>query len=255
MGSKLTEKGLNCLLWTWIGPQESKRVQTTPNRSKLFDALHCDAHSGVQTVREGSKLFTLDPDWTPRVKKDPNCPQLVQTISPVFGAPNFCACFRSNTHNSAWVQCCTCLKTTHPVGQKPAHKSDANPNCRCLNGNCCWNVSLFVEIVGLASDANGRSSNVHALSGEHAITGNVLGMAPCIVTCQCQDENAMKMVKVVDGIDACTVTFLLQHFFSCQGAEPHEQVCTGREDAFGLQEHPQANKVHDKPWICICHSP
>ena len=75
-------------------------------------------------------------------------------------------------------------------------------------------MSLFLEIVGLHSETNGRSCNVHALCGEHVAVGDVLRMVPCIVQCNGEDENAVKFVKVIDGVDTCTVAFLPRHYMS-----------------------------------------
>ena len=106
VGSKRLEKGPNCLVWTQIRPLGSKRVQTTLKWSKLCDAWHCDSHGRVQSVRKGSEAITLDPDWTLRVQKGPNCPQLVQSVSLVFSsAPNFCAC---SWHSPLLSTLCNC---------------------------------------------------------------------------------------------------------------------------------------------------
>ena len=76
------------------------------------------------------------------------------------------------------------------------------------------NMSLFLEIVGLHGETNGRSCNVHALCGEHVAVGDVLRMVPCIVQHNREDKNAVKFAKVVDGVDACTVAFLPCHCMS-----------------------------------------
>ena len=78
-------------------------------------------------------------------------------------------------------------------------------------------MSLFLEIIGLHSETNGRSFNVHAFCGEHV----AVGMVPCIVQCNGEDDNAVKFAKVVDAVDACTVAFLPCHYMSLPKVQGH----------------------------------
>ena len=65
-----------------------------------------------------------------------------------------------------------------------------------------------IEIVGLLSPTNGRSCSVHACCGEHVAVGDVLRLVRTIVTIGDKSEIAVKCVKVVNGVDSCTVGFI-----------------------------------------------
>ena len=65
-----------------------------------------------------------------------------------------------------------------------------------------------LEIVGLLSSTNGRSCTVHGCCGDHVGVGDVLRLVECHVTVKGTVEKAVKCVKVVNGIDTCTVAFV-----------------------------------------------
>ena len=65
-----------------------------------------------------------------------------------------------------------------------------------------------IEIVGLKNSSNGRSCGVHAICGEDVGPGDVLRLVPCVIFVGDTPENAVKAVKVVDGMDSCTVGFV-----------------------------------------------
>ena len=64
------------------------------------------------------------------------------------------------------------------------------------------------EIVGLLSDTNGRSCTLHGCCGEHVQVGDTLRLVACVVTIKDEPENAIKVVKMEDAIDSCTVGFV-----------------------------------------------
>ena len=66
-------------------------------------------------------------------------------------------------------------------------------------------MSSELEIVGLDGDANGRSCTAHDVCGEHVAVGDALRLVRCIVTHNDIDKVAIKCVKVIDGVDTCTV--------------------------------------------------
>lgn len=67
---------------------------------------------------------------------------------------------------------------------------------------------MDIEVVGLTSSTNGRSCSVHAVCGDSVEAGDILRLVPCLVTVGSETEPAIKCVKVVEGIDTCTVAFI-----------------------------------------------
>ena len=65
-----------------------------------------------------------------------------------------------------------------------------------------------LEIVGLNSCTNGRSCSLHPICGKSVVVGDVLRLVECIVTINNNTETAIKCVKVVDGVDTCTVAYV-----------------------------------------------
>ena len=64
------------------------------------------------------------------------------------------------------------------------------------------------EIVGLLSSSNGRSCTLHDCCGQDVNVGDVLRLVGCTVSMEGRVEDAVKLVKVVDGLDLCTVAFV-----------------------------------------------
>ena len=67
---------------------------------------------------------------------------------------------------------------------------------------------MDLEVVGLLSDSNGRSCTLHACCGEHVVVGDTLRLVACVVTVSDKTEEAVKAVKISDGVDGCTVGFI-----------------------------------------------
>jgi hypothetical protein len=65
-----------------------------------------------------------------------------------------------------------------------------------------------LEIVGLDSSSNGRFCCVHRVCGETVCVGDLLRLMPTIVEIKGVPEPAIKLVKIVDGSDGCTVAFV-----------------------------------------------
>ena len=61
------------------------------------------------------------------------------------------------------------------------------------------------EIVGLKSSTNGRSCCLHACCGDEVTIGTILRLVKCTVSVNGTIEEAVKCVKVTNGIDGCTV--------------------------------------------------
>ena len=83
------------------------------------------------------------------------------------------------------------------------------------------NAAMDIEIVGLSSNTNGRSCTLHAVCGDAVEVGDVLRLVPCVVTINHETEEAIKVVKVVDGVDTCTVAFVPRVQSSLPGVKGH----------------------------------
>jgi hypothetical protein len=78
-----------------------------------------------------------------------------------------------------------------------------------------------LEIVGLHANSNGRSCCQHHCCGEHVQVGDVLRLVRCIVTIHSQPEEAVKLVKIADGTNTCTVGFVPRVFSKMPHVEQH----------------------------------
>jgi hypothetical protein len=67
---------------------------------------------------------------------------------------------------------------------------------------------INLEIVGLTSPTNGRFCCIHAVCGDFVKVGDVLRLVPTIVEIRGRPEPAIKLVKMVDGLEGCTVAFV-----------------------------------------------
>jgi hypothetical protein len=68
--------------------------------------------------------------------------------------------------------------------------------------------SIDFEIVGLFSSSNGRFCCSHKVCGQHVCVGDVLRLVKDIVDIGDHTEEAIKLVKIIDGTDGCTVGFI-----------------------------------------------
>jgi hypothetical protein len=70
------------------------------------------------------------------------------------------------------------------------------------------------EIVGLHHNSNGRSCCQHTTCGMHVSVGDVLRLLHVVVRIreEGQPEDAIKMVKIIDGTEACCVGFVPRPF-------------------------------------------
>ena len=78
-----------------------------------------------------------------------------------------------------------------------------------------------IEIVGLNSCTNGRSCSLHPICGESVMVGDVLRLVECVVTVNSETKTAVKCVKVIDGIDTCTVAFVPQVIAKLEHVQAH----------------------------------
>ena len=65
-----------------------------------------------------------------------------------------------------------------------------------------------LEIVGLDSSTNGRSCSRHAICGQYVFVDDVLRLVKCVVTVNGLTEDAVKLVKIQDATDSCTVAYV-----------------------------------------------
>ena len=77
------------------------------------------------------------------------------------------------------------------------------------------------EVVGLQSSTNGRSCTIHECCGEDVGVGDVLRVVPCTVAVDGVVEEALKVVKVVEGVDSCTVGFIPRVLMSLPAVNKH----------------------------------
>ena len=80
----------------------------------------------------------------------------------------------------------------------------------CEGGASVVNQSSMYdfEIVGLLSSSNGRSCCLHDICGKSVEVGDVLRLVKCSVSVDGTIEEAVKLVKVVEGVDWCNVAFV-----------------------------------------------
>ena len=67
---------------------------------------------------------------------------------------------------------------------------------------------MDVEIIGLFNNRNGRSCSLHGCCGSHVGKDNILRLVATVVEVNGVPEEAVKCVKVVEGVDTCTVGFV-----------------------------------------------
>ena len=65
-----------------------------------------------------------------------------------------------------------------------------------------------IEIVGLDSSTNGRSCTCHATCGQYVFVDDILRLVKCVVTVNGVTEEAIKLVKITDATDSCTVAYV-----------------------------------------------
>ena len=69
-----------------------------------------------------------------------------------------------------------------------------------------------LEVFGLHGSSNGRSCTAHEACGRSVQRGDVLRLVTCVVDISGATETAIKAVKVIDGVDTCTVGFVPRVF-------------------------------------------
>lgn len=67
---------------------------------------------------------------------------------------------------------------------------------------------IDIEIVGLYCGSNGRSCCSHKICGQYVVPGDLLRLVQTVVDVDGEVEEAIKFVRVVDGVDCCDVGFV-----------------------------------------------
>ena len=83
------------------------------------------------------------------------------------------------------------------------------------------NVISDLEIVGLSSSTSGRSCILHEMCGETLNEGDVCRLILITVVINQREEEAIKVVKVVDGTDTCTIGFVSRSFTAMERVYSH----------------------------------
>ena len=65
-----------------------------------------------------------------------------------------------------------------------------------------------IEICGLQNSTNGRSCSIHNVCGLSVQVGDILRLRQSVADINGEPELAIKLVKIVDGMEACTVAFI-----------------------------------------------
>lgn len=64
------------------------------------------------------------------------------------------------------------------------------------------------EVVGLDKDTNGCSCCQHKICGKHLMPRDIVRLARCVVDVGWGPEEATKVVRIMDGVEGCTVGFV-----------------------------------------------
>lgn len=67
---------------------------------------------------------------------------------------------------------------------------------------------LDIEICGLANSGNGRSCTIHNVCGCSVSTGDVLRLRATVANINGEIEDAIILVKIVNGMEACNVAYV-----------------------------------------------
>jgi hypothetical protein len=69
------------------------------------------------------------------------------------------------------------------------------------------------EIIGLHASANHRSCKRHQVCGQHVFRNDTLRLLPCLLEKTGHEpEAAIKLVKIEDGHETCTVAFMSKSY-------------------------------------------
>jgi hypothetical protein len=97
--------------------------------------------------------------------------------------------------------------TSNTTGQVASTSGEANGNTanEVEDGINVVGKALDFDIVGLFGSTNGRSCCIHKICGKSMEAGDILCLVRTIVDINSRTESAIKLVKIIDGVDGCTV--------------------------------------------------
>jgi len=72
------------------------------------------------------------------------------------------------------------------------------------------------EIVGIRSSNNGRCCSTHSSCGEHIRIDDLVRFKLCVVDIDGKLEEAIKVVRIRDGVESCTVGYLPRNVVESQ---------------------------------------
>ena len=78
-----------------------------------------------------------------------------------------------------------------------------------------------IKIVGLNSCTNGKSCSLHPICGESVVVGHILRLVEWVVTMKNETKGAIKCIKVINGVDTCTVAFVPHVIAKLEHAQAH----------------------------------
>ena len=78
-----------------------------------------------------------------------------------------------------------------------------------------------LEIVGISSPTSGRSCLLHEVCGDHLKEGDVCRLVLITLSIRNVEEEAIKVMKVVDGNDTCMVGFVSRSFTAMERVYSH----------------------------------
>jgi hypothetical protein len=75
------------------------------------------------------------------------------------------------------------------------------------------NREQMIEIRGLTASSNGRSCTSHETCGLFVRVNNTLCLKECIIIVDNKPEPAIKLVKIAEGCETCTIGFIPRIYY------------------------------------------
>lgn len=132
--------------------------------------------------------------------------QPVAAINPTMG-------MRKDSEEVAVVQVPEVVQVQEVVNDMEEEEDEEMLECQQFlkaNGKTIPAPTEFadLEIVGLHVNTSGRYCSVHSCCGKTVVSGDCLRLVRSIVFINGKNEDAVKLVKICDGVETCTVAFV-----------------------------------------------
>jgi hypothetical protein len=115
-------------------------------------------------------------------------------------------------------------------------------------------VPSTFEIVGMYGDSNGRCCAEHDECGRHLDVGDICRLVRTQVRINSEEEDAIALVKLVDGTEACTVGFvpraMLKNKLVLRNVEKEVQVMEIYEHSENSTKRRMATRNHGMASVC-----